>query len=232
REPYNPGGMEWGSEPTTSKVTFWSYVHDLYGLKSVDLQYAFVTNGGAAIGADANWKSLPLQAREIPAQTNPKPLIKAAEYSATLDGAAGKTVAYRVRALDNKGNASVSPTQYVFIGTGAPTQPDKPCWSPAEPTMADTIVIRSDRPGFVHWGINGWRQPPEALWPAGTKPWPDGKSVETPLVSVPGTDGYEARLGGFSQGTIPLSSIEFVFHHTDGSWGKDHRITVKSSGEK
>ncbi len=232
REPYNPGGMEWGSEPMPTKVTFWTYVHDMYGLRTVELQYAPVPHGGAPIGRAENWKTLPMQPHEIPAQTNPKPLLKAAEYRADLDGFAGKTVAYRVRAVDNRGNTAFSPTQYVFIGTGAPTQPDKPCWSPVEPTTADTIVIRSDRPGFVHWGINGWKQPPEAWWPAGTKPWTDGKSVETPMVSVPGSKDYEARLGAFSAGDISLSSIDFVFHYTDGSWGKDRRIIVKKAGER
>jgi len=38
REPYNPGGMEWGTAPMPADFTVWTYAYDLSGLRSVNLQ--------------------------------------------------------------------------------------------------------------------------------------------------------------------------------------------------
>ena len=88
------------------------------------------------------------------------------------------------------------------------------------------LVVVSEKPGAVHWGVNGWTRPAASLWPAGTAP-AGATAVDTPLVG-PGPDGrWRATLGPFRQG---VGSVEIVLRHTDGSWtskgGRDAVVRV------
>lgn len=225
REPYNPGGIEWGDRPMPSDFTVWTCVYDMSGLNAVELQYAEVSRGGAPVAA---WKKAVMTGKDIPSQTNPKPSVKALEYSYKIAGKKNTTYAYRVAASDKHGNESYSPVNYVFVGAAEPPEPEKPCWTPQNPGPADQIIISAPKSAKLHWGINGWKMPPESIWPAGTEKWPDGKSVET--VMTPAGDGktYSVRLGPFPAGAggSAVGSIDFVFHYSDGSWGSDRKITI------
>lgn len=226
REPYNPGGMEWGDKPMPSDFTVWTYVYDLSGLKHVNLQYAEVDRGGAAV-PDSAWKNAAMAAKEIAPQTNPKPTVKALEYSFKIAGKKKTTYAYRIAAADKSGNAACSPVNYVFVGDASGPEPEKPCWTPQNPGPDDAITISSPKNAKLHWGVNGWKMPAELLWPAGTVKWPDGKSVETAMVLNDDGKSYSVRLGPFKTAGVKIESINFVFHYADGSWGSDRQISIK-----
>ncbi len=227
REPYNPGGMEWGASPMPSDFTVWTYVYDVSGLKYVNLQYAIVENARDGLIGEQSWASVPMSARSIAAQTNPKPSVKALEYFYKIAGKKNATYAYRIAALDECGNIAYSPVNYVHVGDASGPEPEKPCWTPENPAAGDTITITSSRAGKLHWGINGWKMPPESLWPAGTVKWNDGKAVETLL--VPSQDGksHFIKLGPFNNENGAVSALNFVFHNADGSWGSDKTINIK-----
>ncbi len=227
REPYNPGGLEWGAAPMPSDFTVWTYAYDMSGLRSVNLQYVTVENGGDKVITAAAWTSVPMAAKPIAAQTNPKPAVKALEYSYKISGKKNTTYAYRIAAEDERGNTGYSPVNYVFVGGTAGPEPEKSCWTPEDPCSNDVITISSAKPGKLHWGVNGWKMPEESLWPAGTVKWSDGKAVETLL--VPSDDGksYCAKLGPFNKAAIAVNAVNFVFHNSDGTWGSDKTINIK-----
>jgi hypothetical protein len=75
------------------------------------------------------------------------------------------------------------------------------------------LVVVSEQPGAVRWGIDGWQLPPAALRPPGSVAV--GNSVESPLEG-PARDGrYRLRLGPFG---AAASSLQVVLHNADGSW--------------
>jgi hypothetical protein len=83
--------MEWGSKPESCDFTVWTYIYDHGGLKNVILNYRThpgVKSANAACGAysGGEWHEIPLQGKDIPAQTSPKPLYKAAEFSGQISG--------------------------------------------------------------------------------------------------------------------------------------------------
>ncbi|MBI4860202.1 MAG: hypothetical protein HY815_08060 [Candidatus Riflebacteria bacterium] len=221
REPYNPGAREWGDQPMPREFTVWTYVHDVSGLEEVVLEYR--VEGAGSRGA--RWVRLPMTGRAIPSQTNPKPAVKADEYAVKVTLPPGTLASYRVAATDKVGNTARSVTQRVMVGTGAAS--GETPWKPAEPSAGDRVTVTSDRPGALHWGIDGWTLPPKQLWPSGTTPWPDGKSVETPLAEA-GDGLYQAILGPFDGVEKPPRAIDFVFHNADGTWGRDWHVPVKT----
>jgi len=227
REPYNPGGIEWDAAPKPADFTVWTYAYDVSGIKAVNLQYAVVPAGGEPVGSDSAWTRVAMAPEAIPPQTSPKPTVKAPEYSAKIAGKPNATYAYRVEAIDKSGNAGYTPTQYVFVGKTAGSEPDKPCWSPANPSSSDRIVITSEKPGKLHWGVNNWTIPATCYWPAGSEKWSDGKSIETPL--SPSAGGFAAEIGPFNEPGAKVASVNFVFHYTDGSWSKDKTITIRQA---
>ena len=58
---------------------------------------------------------------------------------------------------------------------------------PSELPPGTELIVISEKPGAVHWGVNGWKTPASALRPAGTVRT-SGPAVETPLRG-PGPDG-------------------------------------------
>jgi hypothetical protein len=47
-----------------------------------------------------------------------------------------------------------------------------------------SITATPPRPDLVlHWGVDGWKQPPEASWPADTLSFGDGKAVQSPFAN-------------------------------------------------
>jgi len=228
REPYNPGGMEWGAFPMPADFTVWTYAYDMSGLKSVSLQYVTVENVGDSLITAAAWTNVPMAGKPIASQTNPKPTVKALEYSYKISGKKNVTYAYRIAAEDEHGNIGYSPVNYVHVGdTPACPEPEKSCWTPENPGPDDAIIITSSKPGKLHWGINGWKIPAESLWPSGTVKWSDGKAVETLLVQSEDGKSYRAKLGPFGKSGAPVEAVNFVFHNADGTWGSDKIISIK-----
>jgi hypothetical protein len=96
-------------------------------------------------------------------------------------------------------------------------------WTPAQPTAVDAITIYTNRPGFLHWGVNQWQEPPLVYWPDGTEAWGDGSSVETPLFADP-AGYYWVRIGPFDQTQKVMSEVNFVFHYDDDSWSAPNLV--------
>lgn len=218
REPYNPGGYEWTAEPMSKDFTVWTYVYDVSGLEAVDLEFR--------TSDEDKWISHPLAGKDIPSQTNPLPTVKAKEYTMVINGETDKTYLYRVKAEDTHGNIGVSPVMKVTVGAASP-EPDTPVWIPPKPTQDDIIIVFSDRPGYLHWGVNGWKKPAEIYWPDDSTLWTDGVAIETPMEVFPERGGFQTVIGPFNKDVQAVDSVEFVYHYLDGSWGKDMKISVQ-----
>ena len=194
REPYNPGGSEWG-ENQPADVEIWTYAYDLGGLLSVTLKYrtdldgenpiASVQNETYAGGAQVtSWQSLPMSGLLIPAETDPMPTYQALRYSATIAGLADTLVDYYVEAVDSLDNVARSPIQHVWIGGSSPGQ-EAAYWEPETPIAGDTVAVYYDPvagalpdgtdPVYIHIGHSGWQDvlspDPQMVYQAGIGFW-------------------------------------------------------------
>ncbi|HEY3444811.1 MAG TPA: MYXO-CTERM sorting domain-containing protein [Myxococcales bacterium] len=231
REPYNPGAIEWGTQAKPSDFDVWTYAYDVSGLASVTLRYRVTPKGtvdrtGQTYAA-TGWQDLAMLAKSIPSRTDPVPTYKADEYRATIAGVKDALVDYYVAATDSKGQVARSPIQHVYVGAGTGTPSGKVGWSPSQPTRSDAVTLWAPKPGKLHWGVDGWKLPPQSLQPAGTVSF-DAKSVETPLAGPDAEGRYTTVLGPFT-GTA-VSTINFVIHYDDGTWnnngGGDYLVTL------
>ena len=241
REPYNPGGTEWGiQKPSDFKV--WSYVFDLHGLKSVVLKYRtsvdgnmttqnYVYAGGANV---TTWTDLAMAGSYIQPATDPAPIYKAIEYSTNVAGLNNKLVDYYIEAVDSNNNISKSPIKHVWVGQSSGSQGGSIVfWTPVQPTNNDsiTIYVVSAQGAKLHWGVNysgtSWQAPNNAYWPAGTTIYPGGSSVETSF-SLPVNDTIKIKIGPFNNTAQSVSKIAFVIHYADSTWnnnsGQDYHI--------
>ncbi len=220
REPYNPGGMEWGPNTEPSDFEVWTYVYDVSGLKNVTLYYSVAPNQYAptleALEQRA-WLPIQMTAKTIDSQTNPKPLVKAKEYSARIEGVQKALVSYYVEATDNNGNVDKSPMMFVYVGNGQET-----VWQPKVPKTTDVITITTDRKAYLHWGVDQWKVPAKEYWTADSFLWEDGKAIESEMKFENGK--YVIRIGPFNKTAV--SSINFVFHYVDNTWDKDYTINL------
>ncbi|MBF0499628.1 MAG: hypothetical protein HQM09_05820 [Candidatus Riflebacteria bacterium] len=234
REPYNPGGQEWGTKPESSDFTIWTYAYDFGGIGSVVLNLRTHPGMTAAdtscdVLAGGEWKALPMESRAIPAQTNPKPLFKAAEYSARVTGLKDALVDYYVTAMDKSGNKTSSPILHVYVGNGATSDSgngtDDLTWTPLQPSPRDIVTFTSSKHGTLHWGVNGWMLPPSPVWPKDTVIWPDNKAVETQMIkNASGT--WSVDVGPFGDASRPIHEIDAIMHFDGNAWGKDASVSI------
>jgi hypothetical protein len=227
RDPYNPGAMEWGNVRQPSDFTVWTLVHDVSGVSNVTLRYRVDADGvrddGNASYAGGTWVDLPMTGSDLPAsRTNPAPAERARLYQATITGMDQDLLDYHVVATDDRGNTARTPLEHVFVGTttapgtdGGVPSPDMG-HEPVSPFSCQTVTIWSSRPGALHWGVNGWHVPPAGLQPAGTTPWPDGLSVETPL--TPSGGRHQVTIGPFDGVTPAVTRLDYVMHYGDNTW--------------
>ena len=234
REPYNPGELEWGTQPESAAPTIWTYVYDFSGVKSVKLWYRYDDDG--KVGAknhsydSASWCALDMAGADVESRTNPAPRHKARLYLATLTEAAGHLLDYFVEAEDNRGNVARSTIRQVWVGRGGGSQGGGGISHyPEAPGKHDVLTVVAYKPGDLHWGINGWNEPPASCWPSGTTAWGDGRAVDTPL-SGPGFDGrYTATIGPFDGATL-VNRVDYVMHYADNAWSSpDRQVTVNNS---
>lgn len=237
REPYNPGGYEWGDTPERTDFDVWTFVYDVSGLASVELYYRVdgdncrdITN---EVYASGGWYVLPMEALPWTSRTDPAPTEKADEYRATVDVDPGVLVDYYVKATDSLGLVTRSPILHVVVGTLGQTGTDGgDAWTPSHPTAQDEITIFADAPAALHWGVNGWSLPDEAYWPAGTVAWSDGKAVETPM-DGPDADGrYSVVLGPFDDPAQSVTQVDFVLHYEDDSWSSPDQTIPIAEGAR
>ena len=253
RYPDNPGGPNFGPlykyqlQELASDTWFWTFAFDVSGITEVSLEYRLDGDGSNDMGTDHNetyaggadvgaWQSLPMTLRVFPKgnvtddpeiDTSILPTEIADLYYAQLTGVQGALVDYHVRAVDSLGNVARSPIQHVWIGEGGAAAPG--VWEPPYPDCDDVVTVRAEQPGWLHWGVDGWQEPPPALWPPGSEGFGDGKSIESPL--APCGEGYCVEIGPFGE---LASRVDFVFHFEDGSWvdngGSDYLITISPCG--
>lgn len=249
REPYNPGGTEWGN-PMSSDFTVWSYVYDVSGLQSVKLKYRTDKDGENSLltsdnetyagGEDVNaWQELPMTEKAIASKLSLQPTYKANEFSAQIKGLNNVLVDYYIEAVDKKGNIARSPISHVWVGktnTGGGgdvgSQVGNYIIMPSTPSNNDVITIElpENKEGAVlHWGVNKFEKPIAEYLPFGSTYWNDGVAARTPFKLVNGK--YQAQIGPFNNGLQPASFISFVVHYTatnswDNNGGKDYQIAL------
>lgn len=257
REPYNPGGTEWGlAQPNDFSV--WTYAYDVSGLADVTLYYrldadgmndpATIHNetydGGADVG---DWVAVPMAAQAIPPQTNLDPTVKAPEYSAEITGLTEVLVDYYVAAQDTEGNRQRSPIQHVWVGANTTGGGDGGAgsatvsWSPANPTVDDVVTITITEAGLganLHWGVNDvgstWQTPAAAYWPSGSALFNgSGPAIESPMDGPTAGDTLTLQVGPFNDAAQAVERVAFVVHYSDDTWdnngGQDYHITVSGN---
>lgn len=224
RDPYNPGGYEWSDKPMPSDFIVWTYVYDVSGLEKVELKWK-VEQGKNLTDQykDGNWNSAPMTKITEPSLSDPKPMYKADRYEAMIKGMSNVMISYFVESKDKMGNIGRSQIKHVWVGlpTGFPSNN---MWKPENPCKDEEIQIYSDKPGFLHWGVNGWKKPIEEYWPSGTTLWTDGIAVESPLEEKDKV--YMTKIGPFNNPKQVVNQVNFVFHWKDGTWGKDNIINI------
>jgi hypothetical protein len=249
REPYNPGGTEWGLiMPNNFKV--WTYVFDLSGLAYVKLKYRLdldginnpnnnhneTYNGGSDV---TNWFEIDMNGIDITSRTNPLPLFKAKEFSATISGLNNKLVDYYVEAVDNYGNISKSPIRHVWVGnnTGGGSGNNNVFWIPTNPTKNDSITIfvtGVNQGGKLHWGVNNvgnnWVTPNQVYWPSGSVLYNNvGPAIQSPMTGPLG-DTLKITIGPFNNPLQNVDRIAFVINFNDNTWnnnnGNDFHINL------
>ena len=236
REPYNPGGIEWGTEPQPSDFAVWTFAYDVSGLEGVTLRFRTDADGRVdranRLREGGGWQSLPMTATATVSHADPAPRYVADTYTAEVAGLHDVLVDYYVEASDARGNVARSPIQHVYVGQvqgGGPGDPDGVHWEPAWPTADRAVTIFAPKAGHLHWGVNGWDAPPETAWPEGTEPWGDGKAVETTLAGPDEEGFWWVALGPFAV-EDGIETIEFVIRNVDGSWdnngGADYHLTL------
>ena len=257
RDPYNPGGTEWGINQGTD-VSVWTTVFDKSGLASVTLKYRtsadttgssmtsdnYTYAGGSSVSA---WQSITMTGTDRASTTDPVPLFKAKEFTAQITGLKNRLIDYYVEAVDNGSNVAKSPIQHCWIGQnsgsggGGGTGSSQISWTPTAPIKNDTlkIIITKAKAGKLHWGVNDngsvWTLPDSSYWPAGTVRFsPTDPSVETPF-SAPDTAGtVVVKIGPFNNAKQIVDRIAFVIHYDDNTWdnnsNNNYHITIGTGG--
>ena len=230
RTPYNPGGTEFGtSQPRDFEV--WTLIYDLSGIKEAKLFYRADEDGVVdslnCIYSWGTWDSLDMSWETWDSRTDPAPYYKAKRYYAVINGRENVLYDYYVKAVDSLGNQSKSRIMHVYVGPGGGG--GSVSWTPSNPTPQDTIRIevQSDKGGYLHWGVNGWKLPPQDYWPPGTTVWEDSCAVETPLSGS--SPLFYIDIGPFINGDVGV--VDFVIHFEDDTWdnnnGNDYHIVIQ-----
>jgi len=236
REPYNPGGYEWGAVPEASDFEVWTFAYDASGLQSVTLKWrvdadgvnpiASIQNetyaGGAEVGA---WSSLPMSASNLP---NPPGGVLSATYraqrfAATIAGQQDVLVDYYVEALDSAGNLARSDIQHVYVGNPQSGGGARVTVTPDPPVAGELVTILYDPAGgplagapqvFLHYGFNGWSPvitpDPQMTWNASLERW------QSTVLVLP-----------------DAQQLDVVFHSGTGTWdnndGADWHFAVQGA---
>ncbi|MBN2448510.1 MAG: hypothetical protein JXO22_17415 [Phycisphaerae bacterium] len=235
REPYNPGGDEWGTtQPSDFEV--WTYVYDVSGLTSVELRWrvdadganplSSVQNetyaGGSEVGA---WNSQSMVSSDIaPPGGILTPTYRALRYGATIAGQQDVLIDYYVEAMDGQGNMQRSAIQHVWVGQGGGSGGAVVTVDPDPVQAGQNVTITYDPAGgplagaaqvALHHGFNGWNP---VVSPDANMTWDAGEDVWTVTVGVPGN----------------ATQLDFVFNDGGSTWdnnnGADWHYAVEGGG--
>ncbi len=256
REPYNPGGTEWGISQS-SDFMVWSYVFDRSGLKTVKLKYREDLDGVNSMdnhqnetyagGSDVgSWQEIDMTEWDIASQTNPTPMYKAKQYQAEITGINDKLLDYYIEAVDSNNNVSKSIIKHVWVGnySGGSTGSYSVTWDPTQPDENDLITITitdAGQGGKLHWGVNNqgstWQTPDEVYWPIGSQLFQGtGPAVETPFEGPDTSGSLTLQIGPFNNAAQSVETIAFVIHYDDDTWdnnsGSDYHIYIGGGGQQ
>ena len=179
REPYNPGGLEWGEEQP-SDFTVWTLAYDLAGVTGCTLYYRVDGDGANPLDSHDNetyaggpevgaWVGVAMAAQDLPpAQTSPMPAYRARLYEGQITGQEEVLLDYYVEAQDSLGNVSRSAIKHVYVGVGGGTSENPAVmWSPENPESGGRLSIYYDPvagtlpddtdPVYIHIGHSGWQ---------------------------------------------------------------------------
>jgi len=217
REPYNPGGFEWGQTPEPSDFEVWTFVYDVSGVSGVTLYWrvdvdgenplASIQNetfaGGSEVGA---WTATAMAAQSQPPRPAGilAPSYIATRYSAMITGQQDVLIDYYVEAMDGQGNVQRSPIQHVYVGQAQVAGGDAVTLVPELPTAGQSVTVQYDPTGrvlsnatpvYIHYGFNGWTGVPATdpvmTWNAVEEVWEYDISLPTTatLLNVVFNDG-------------------------------------------
>jgi hypothetical protein len=237
RESYNPGGMEWGTQPQPSDFEVWTYAYDVSGLSSVTLKYRVDADGQNPLGSTQNetyaggaevgqWVSIPMSSSDVAPPAGILPAtVRAPRFGGMITGLSDKLVDYYVEAIDARGNVQKTDIQHVYVGIGnTGTGPGSRVeLSPATPQAGESTFVAFNPAGGplagatqvrAHVGFNNWESvvSPDALmtWDAQTQRW--GLSVSLPTSA---------------------SQLDLVFNNGAGVWdnngGADWHFQVQGA---
>ncbi len=238
REPYNPGGFEWGATPEPSDFEVWTLAHDYSGLTRVTLRWrvdqdgvnplASIQNetyaGGPEVGP---WQSVEMTGADVPTPAGVLAAsVKARRYGAMITGQTDVLIDYYVEAEDTLGNVEKSDIMHVWVGqsNGGGGGGERVTVDPEPPVAGQNVTIAYDAAGgplagassvFLHYGFNAWN-PVIGTDPAMSDP--DGDGVWEVTVPV-----------------IPTATtLDMVFNNGAGTWdnnnGQDWSFAVEGGG--
>jgi len=239
REPYNPGGIEFGNTVMPSDFTVWTLAYDVAGLQSVTLKYRVDDDGANPLADFSNETyaggghagpivSVPMNAVAVPTPFGVTPATyKADRFEAEITGLSDVLVDYWVEAVDAEGNVERSDIQHVWIGQDSSTNPGGSAVSVSpEPLVAgETVTVTYDAAGgplsgagqvFAHVGYDGWST---VVSPDPAMTFDAAEQVWTLGVSLP----------------VSASELNLVFNDGAGTWdnnaGADWAFAVTGAGE-
>ncbi len=221
RDPYNPGGYEWGTTPEPSDFTVWTFAYDVSGLSSVTLKWrvdldgvnplASIQNetyaGGVEVGA---WNSVVMSGSSLP---NPPSGVlnatyRAQRYTAMITAQQDVLIDYYVEAVDAAGNSTNTDIQHVYVGAAAGGGGDTVVVEPDPPVAGEAALIAYDPSGrplqdasnvFAHVGFNNWAT---VLNPDLPMSWDAGQSRWEVSLNVPAN----------------ATQLDVVFNNGGGTW--------------
>lgn len=110
-------------------------------------------------------------------------------------------------------------------GNGGGEQP-RISWLPENPTVDDvvTVTVRdAEVPGRLHWGVNGWNQPDNSYWPAGTQLFNgEGPAVQSPMNGPDANGELTLTFGPFNNSAQAVSAINFVVSFDNDDWDNNN----------
>jgi hypothetical protein len=239
REPYNPGGIEFGNTIMPSDFTVWTLVDDASGLQTVTLKYRVDDDGSNPLADTANETyaggghasavvSVPMTASAVPTPAGVTPATyKADRFEAVVVGLNDVLVDYWVEAVDSNGNIQLSDIQHVWVGQSADSNPgDSSVTVAPDPLLAGEVaMVTYDAAGgplsgagqiYAHVGFDGW----------------------TTVVSPDPAMTFDSGVGAWTldvQLPASASELNLVFNDGAGTWdnngGADWAFPITGASE-
>ncbi len=235
REPYNPGGFEFGNTREPGDFEVWTYAYDVSGLQSVTLKFRVDADGlnpltsiqnetyagGPEVG---DWIEVPMTASDVVPPANIlSPTYRALRYGGMIEGYDNVLIDYYVEAMDGNGVVNKTDIQHVYVGdnTGG-SGGDRVVITPDPAIAGNDVTIDYEPAGgplsnaaavHLHYGINGWL----TVYDDVPMNWDSIRSVWTINVSVPST----------------ANALDVVFNDGAGTWdnnnGQDWHFSVSGA---